>query len=150
MEKFEKNIEVRWSDLDPNFHMLHSKYYDLGAYCRMAFLTEHGLTTVVMIKHHIGPILFREECIFKREIIFGDNISVTFKLDKLSTDYGRWTMLHEILKNGDTLAATITAEGAWMDTSARKLTIPPQEVIDLFEKAPRSASFSFFNRAEKK
>ena len=146
MKKFEKSVEVRWSDLDPNFHMLHSKYYDLGAYCRMAFLVEHGLTPPVMIKYHIGPILFREECIFKREIGFGDRVIINFAIDKLSSDYGRWTMLHEIYKNGETLAATITAEGAWMDTILRKLAIPPQELIDLFDEAPRSGNFSFFER----
>ena len=147
MEKFEKNLEVRWSDLDPNFHMLHSKYYDIGAYSRMAFLVEHGLTPGVMFKYHIGPILFREECIFKREIKFGDKISVNFKLDKVSSDFGRWTMVHEIYKNGDTLSALITAEGAWMDTMARKLALPPQEVIALFEKAPKTDTFSVFERS---
>ena len=35
--KYEKNIDIRWADLDPNFHVLHSKYLDFGAYCRMSF-----------------------------------------------------------------------------------------------------------------
>ena len=150
MKKFEKNIEIRWSDLDPNFHMLHSKYYDIGAYSRMAFLVEHGLTPAVMFKHHIGPILFREECLFKKELAFGDKVTVNFKVDKLSTDFGRWTMVHEIYKNDETLAALITAEGAWIDTIARKVTLPPTEVIDLFDKAPRTDSFTFYERPEKK
>ena len=64
MNNFIKNIEVRWSDLDPNFHVLHSKYYDFGAYCRMAFLVENGLSPATMLEHKIGPILFREECVF--------------------------------------------------------------------------------------
>ena len=150
MDKFEKSIEVRWSDLDPNFHMLHSKYYDIGAYSRMSFLTEHGLSAAAMMKYHIGPILFREECIFKKEISFGDEVMVNFKLDRLSSDFGRWTMIHELYKNGETLAALITAEGAWMDITTRKLALPPQEVTDLFEKAPRSEAFTVFERVQKK
>ena len=149
MEKFEKSVEVRWSDLDPNFHMLHSNYYDIGAYSRMAFLTEHGLTPAVMLKHHIGPILFREECIFKKELVFGDQVLVNFKLDKLSSDFSRWTMVHEIYKNVETLAALITAEGAWMDTNIRKLTLPPAEVIKLFDLAPKTDSFIIYDRKEK-
>lgn len=149
MENFEKKIEIRWADLDPNFHVLHSKYYDFGAYCRMAFLTEHGLTPAAMIKYNLGPILFREECIFKKEISFGDEVMINFKLEKLSTDFGRWTMVHEIYKNGETLSALITAEGAWMNTALRKLAIPPQEVQDLFDKAPRSDTFTLFDRATK-
>ena len=76
MNNYNKKIEVRWADLDPNFHMLHSRYYDLGGYCRMTFLVEHGLTPELMQQLHIGPILFREECIFKREISFSDEILV--------------------------------------------------------------------------
>ncbi len=149
MASFQKNIEIRWSDLDPNFHVLHSKYYDIAAYARMAFLTEHGLSTEVMKQYHIGPILFREECIFKREINFGDIVTVNFMLEKVSSDFSRWTMIHEIIKNGDTVAAQLTAEGAWMDTIARKIALPPKEVIDIFEDAPKSNSFSVFERDKK-
>ena len=60
MQEYSKKIEIRWADLDPNFHVLHSKYYDFGAYCRMSFLTEHGITPAVMIEKNIGPIIFRE------------------------------------------------------------------------------------------
>jgi acyl-CoA thioester hydrolase len=141
MESFSKKIEIRWSDLDPNFHVLHSRYYDFGAYCRMAFLTENGFTPAVMMKHHVGPILFREECLFKREVTFGDEITINFKLEAISADYRKWTMVHEIFKNKDTLSAFITAEGSWLNTVERKVTIPPQEVIDLLDKSPRTDSF---------
>ena len=141
MNDFVKKIEVRWADLDPNFHVVHSKYYDFGAYCRMAFLVENGLTPLFMQQHNIGPILFREECVFKREVLFGDEITINVKLDKLSADFGRWTMVHEIYKNGETLAAVITADGAWLNTAIRKLTIPPQVVIELFESAPKTVTF---------
>ena len=141
MNNFIKNIEVRWSDLDPNFHVLHSKYYDFGAYCRMAFLVENGLSPAIMLEHKIGPILFREECIFKREILFGDKVTVNVKVDKVTKDFGRWTMIHEIYKNDETLAAIITADGAWLNTAIRKLTVPPGVIISLFESAPKTASF---------
>ncbi len=150
MNKFEKNIEIRWADLDPNFHVLHSKYYDFGAYCRMAFMVEHGLTPAVFMKHHFGPIIFREECVFKKEITFGDKVTVSFKVDKITTDFGRWTLICEIFKNEETLAATVTVDGAWMDTVARKLTIPPTEWVHLFDKAPKSDTFSLNERIEKK
>ncbi|MBI1782589.1 MAG: thioesterase, partial [Sphingobacteriales bacterium] len=42
--EYSKLVEVRWADLDPNFHVLHSKYYDFGAYIRMSYLTENGIT----------------------------------------------------------------------------------------------------------
>ena len=54
MGDFIKSIEVRWSDLDPNFHVVHSKYYDFGAYCRMAFLIENGLSPITMQQQKMG------------------------------------------------------------------------------------------------
>ena len=126
MQEYSKKLEIRWADLDPNFHVLHSKYYDFGAYCRMSFLTGHGITPALMIEKNIGPIIFREECLFKREIKFGDELTVFLKLSKCNPDASRWSMVHELWTNGDTLAAVITIDGAWMDTKIRKLTIPPE------------------------
>jgi acyl-CoA thioester hydrolase len=125
MEKYSKKLEIRWADLDPNFHVLHSKYYDFGAYCRMGFLTEHGITPAMMSENNIGPIIFREECIFKREIRFGDELEVFLKLSKCNEDSSRWSMVHELWTNGNTLAAFITIDGAWLDTKLRKLASPP-------------------------
>lgn len=142
MNDFVKNVEVRWSDLDPNFHVVHSRYYDFGAYCRMAFIIENGLTPLYMKEQNIGPILFREECVFKREIVFGDKVTINVKIDKLTADFGRWTMIHEIYKNDETLAAIITADGAWLNTVIRKLTLPPPVVISLFENAPKTSGFT--------
>jgi len=141
MESFSKTLEIRWADLDPNFHVLHSKYYDFGAYCRMAFLVENGLTAELMKELHIGPVIFREECFFKKEIKFGDAISINVKISKMTSNYSRWSMEHEVWKNGDILAATMNIDGAWLDTQKRKLTAPPPIVKDIFEMAPKSENF---------
>jgi acyl-CoA thioester hydrolase len=142
MQSFIKNINLRWSDLDPNFHVRHSVYYDIGATCRMEFLTVAGITPALMFQHHIGPILFREECLFRKEIRFGDQLTIDLELEKLSGDHSKWTMKHQLRKNGDTVAAIITIDGAWMDTVARKITAPPESFISAFDSIPKSAGFN--------
>ena len=142
MEQYSKKLEIRWADLDPNFHVLHSKYYDFGAYCRMAFLTGHGITPEAMIENNIGPIIFREECIFKREIKFGDELEVFLKLSKCNEDCSRWSMVHELWINGNTLAAFITVDGAWLDTKLRKLAIPPAIFTAGFDLIPKTDDFN--------
>lgn len=144
--KYEKKIEIRWADLDPNFHVLHSKYYDFGAYCRMTFFTENGITVPLMQEHHIGLIIFREECLFRSEIKFGDEILVNLLLDSVTEDYRKWTLQHELWKNGDTLAALITVDGSWIDTFLRKVVVPPAHFIHCFEAIPRSAGFRGINK----
>lgn len=143
MDNYSKNLEIRWSDIDPNFHLRHSVYYDFGAFVRTSFLAEHGLTTVHMQQHHIGPILFREECVFKREIHFNDKVSINVTLLKSTKDMDRWTMVHEIWKNETTLSAVLTIDGAWMDTGKRKLAIPPTEFRNVFDQIPRAANFEW-------
>ena len=140
---FESKIGVRWADLDPNFHMLHSRYYDFGATCRMEFLIEHGLTPEWMVQNHIGPILFKEQCQFKKEVRFGDSIVLNLKLIKANRDFSRWAFRHEMVKNGDTIAAIIEVEGAWMDTVSRRLTRPGEKVTDTFSQVPLAEDFQW-------
>ncbi|WP_255156130.1 thioesterase family protein [Ferruginibacter sp. HRS2-29] len=139
--EFEKKVELRWSDLDPNFHVLHSKYYDFAANCRMAFLTEHGFGMPVMMKYQIGPILFREEAVFRKEIRYGDEVRINLKVKSVTADYSRWSMVHELWRDAETLAAVITVDGAWMNTALRKLAVPPEEMKMVFEAAPRTDDF---------
>ena len=134
---------VRWADLDPNFHMLHSRYYDFGATCRMELLIEHGLTPEWMMQNQVGPILFKEQCQFKKEIRFGDEITINLKLFKATRDFSRWAFRHEMFKNGDALAAIIEVEGAWMDTSTRRLTRPGEKVMATFAEVPLSEDFQW-------
>jgi len=142
LKEYSKKLEIRWADLDPNFHVLHSKYYDFGAYVRMSFLTEHGLTPVVMIEQHFGLIIFREECVFKKEINFGDDLFMNLMLRRCRPDTSRWTMTHELWKNEKTLAAEITVDGAWMDTKIRKLAIPPEICKSTFDLIPKTEDFN--------
>lgn len=137
-----KPIEVRWSDLDPNYHVRHSVYYDYGAYVRICFLGDHGITTEFFTQHHFGPILFREECVFRRELKLGDAVTIDLQLLKSRHDHSRWTIQHTIMRNNE-LAATLTMDGAWIDTLKRKLTIPPSLAHDTFESMPRAESFEW-------
>lgn len=143
MNLYKKQIEIRWSDLDPNFHLRHSVYYDWGAFVRISYLYENNITSAVMNQYHFGPILFREECIFKREIVFGDKVEVDLMLRKCRRDMSRWTMIHKIWKNNDTPCAIVTVDGAWIDTKLRKLTIPPSFILNGFDKIPHSPEFEW-------
>lgn len=145
MKSFLKEIQIRWSDLDPNAHLRHSVYYDWGAYSRIEFLFSHHLTPAVMGQLHIGPILFREECVFKKEIRPGDQVTIGLKLTKARKDFSRWSIRHDIIKTGNTVAAVLSVDGAWLDTELRKLAIPPQQVVDVFLQMPRDENFEWLD-----
>ncbi len=143
MNEFVKSVEVRWSDLDPNFHVRHSVYYDWGAYSRICFFQNLGVTTSILLENLVGPILFREECIFKKEIHFSDKLNIDLQLIKSRDDYSRWSIRHSIYKNTDILAAIITVDGAWIDTHKRKLAVPPAIVAKMIAEMPKSPDFEW-------
>lgn len=143
MNEFSRPIQIRWSDMDPNFHIRHSVYYDWGAFCRIEFLNEHGLAAHVMQELKFGPILFREECIFRKEIRYGDEIKINLKLLRSKKDFARWSIQHQLTKNDGTLCALLTVEGAWMDVVKRKLASPPEKVHEVFDKMPKEHGFEW-------
>jgi acyl-CoA thioester hydrolase len=141
MATFSKQLSFRWSDLDPNFHMRHSAYYDFGAQHRIEILEELGLTLRVMKTEHFGPVLFREECVFRKEINLSDTIVMQTKIAKMKPDASRWSIVHELYRD-EVLCATITVDGAWMDTKLRKLAQPtPQIVVDALNSFPKTSDF---------
>jgi acyl-CoA thioester hydrolase len=142
MANFTKSISVRWSDLDPNFHLRHSVYYDFGAQQRIEILQEMGLTPKIMQEQHFGPVIFREECLFKREIRLAEEVRITARVAKMKADGSRWTIQHEFLSADDKVLAVITVDGAWMDTNLRKLATPtPKIVIDVLDAFPKTDDY---------
>ena len=143
MENFNRIIQIRWSDLDPNFHLRHSVYYDWGAFCRVEFLNEYGLSADVMQKLRFGPILFREECIFRKEIRSEDVVHIDLKLIRARKDISRWSIQHHITRNTNLLAAVITVDGAWINMVERKLAAPHEKVVEVFNAMPKAGYFEW-------
>ena len=110
MELFKQNLQVRWADLDPNGHVRHSVYYDYGAQVRIAYLQKQGFGINWMKSNGIGPVLFREEAKFYRELKFEDDLVIDVRLSGLSSDHRKWSMQHRILR-GNKLCATLELDG---------------------------------------
>jgi acyl-CoA thioester hydrolase len=142
-ESFITPVQLRWSDFDTNFHPRHSVYYDWGAMSRINFLNQHGLTPAMMQQMGFGPILFREEAIFRKEIRLGDIIHLDLRLVKAKRDYSRWSITHDIKKEDGTLCCKLTVEGAWINVKERKLFTPPEIVRDVFSKMQLSEEFEW-------
>jgi acyl-CoA thioester hydrolase len=141
---FEREYEIRWSELDPNGHMRHSAYLDYGAQLRLAFLAAQGLTMARMGQLGIGPVLFREEIRYQAEIRGGETIRVSLELSGVSRNRKHWRMRHHIRKADGSEAAVIEVQGAWLDLRARRITLPPEEITGLIEVMPHAEDFEEF------
>jgi acyl-CoA thioester hydrolase len=130
--------DIRWADIDANFHVLHSRYYDYCADARMKALQSGGITMQLIQQHGVGPVLLREECVFKRELKFGDAIEIRIFLKSVTEDFSRWSFICEIWKNNDILSAVVTVDGAWIDVAKRKLVAPPDVFQEVFKQLPKA------------
>jgi acyl-CoA thioester hydrolase len=137
------DLQIRWADIDANRHLRHSVYYDYGASMRMKALSDRGLTIKKFEEFGIGPILFREEAIFKKEIVFEDRLRITIELVKATEDYGRWSLRHNFIKDEDTVAAILNIDGAFIDLQKRKLAPANDFIKEVFEYFPKSHDFEF-------
>lgn len=134
--------QILWAQIDANQHMRHSAYADLAAQSRLNMLRKAGLDLAKLLDYKIGPVLFKEELFYLREIVLGDFVKVTCEVTKSRRDGSRWTIRHEIFRGDGIKAAIVNAEGAWIDTEKRKLTLLPVELSSLFLSSPRSADYA--------
>ena len=139
---FERTYTVRWADMDPNGHMRHSAYADYAAQHRIEYLAQHGFTLQRFAQLSIGPILFREDTRFLKELHINEALRVTGELSGLSEDGSRWNIIHTLYKADGRPAATFSVEGAWLDLRVRKLIVPPSEITALMHELPRHESYT--------
>ncbi len=148
MERYTKSYEVIWADMDPNRHMRHSVYNDYAAQTRVAMFKDFGLSMQEISTMGLGPILFREETKFFKEIGLSEEITVSCQLQKMRKDGSRWTFLHEIFRQNGAKAAQITVDGAWLNLDTRKLGTPAKELMDIIHQFPRTDNFEWLPEAQ--
>lgn len=137
--------QVLWAQIDANRHLRHSAYADFCAQARSNMLTQLGLSLEEFAKNKIGPILFREELIYHREVSLDEYIEVSTEITKFNTINGRFSFKHQVLKSNGILAATIHVDGAWLDLVTRKLTSLPENWKPLLQNIPKSSDYIEIN-----
>lgn len=138
MDKYSKTYEVRWADLDPNRHLRHSVYLDYAAQTRVSIFSDYGLSIDEIAQAGLGPILFREEIKYLREVTGREKVTVFCELAWMYEDGSRWSFFHRMIKNGDTPVAELTVDGAWLDLKTRKLGTPSNKMTEVMKQYPRT------------
>jgi acyl-CoA thioester hydrolase len=141
MENIFYEGKVIWSMVDANMHLRHSAYADFAAQARLEILHSTGFNADLLEKLHVGPILFREELIYMREVRPNDTIRITCALTKARKDGSRWSFTQAMFRSDGIQAAQINVDGAWIDTIKRKLVGLPEEWASKFLDIPKSDDF---------
>ncbi len=141
MENIFYEGQVIWAQIDANRHLRHSAYADFCAQARSNMLNSMGLSLDRIAQAGIGPILFREELVYLREIQLDEYVKVTVQMTKYNLLNSRFSFRHEIYKSDGTKCAVVTVDGAWLDISKRKLTALPDEWQTIVERLPKSEDY---------
>lgn len=138
---YEQTFTTKWADYDPNRHMRHSAYNDYAAEVRVRFFADHNFSIDEFAKLQIGPILFKEETSFFKEINISENIRVTMTLEAASKNLERWRFTHNIYNSKGVLAAEVKVYGAWINLLERKLCAPPEVFLNIFKDLTKATGF---------
>lgn len=141
MENIFYSGQVIWAQLDVNQHLRHSAYADVCTQARNNMLKKMGFTLEVFAKNQIGPILFREELTYLREVRSDEVISVSVEITKYNKANSRYSFRQVVYKENGTKAAVVVVDGAWLDISARKITSIPDEWQAYVDQIPKSDDF---------
>lgn len=136
-------LVARWADVDVNGHLRHSAYADYCTHARMQLLEETGLSGSLLKKLGIMPVLFREELVYKKELVLGEEALVSTALYTARRDGSRWGIAHQINKLDGSLACTVHVDGAWIDLRTRKLGALPESYAALLLGLRKVAEFAW-------
>ena len=93
-------------------------------------------------KRALGPVVRRDEVDYFREVALMEPLTVTLALGGMAEDGSRFRLVNEVLKAGGQRAARIVSEGGWLDLAARKLIVPPPDLMAAMNAMPRTADFA--------
>ncbi|WP_141735010.1 thioesterase family protein [Oligoflexus tunisiensis] len=138
---FEKNLYAGWGDMDFNSHMRNTAYLDKSGDVRMMLFATNGFPMSEFVRLRIGPVVFKDEMEYYKEIGLLDELRVTLTVAGLSTDGSRFCLRNEFFRPDGKIAARVTSNGAWLNLATRKLTAPPSELLAALESLPKAEDF---------
>jgi hypothetical protein len=101
MEKpFLKEFTVGWGDLDANNHMRNTAYLDMAATARFSFFTNAGFSASRFRELHFGPIVFKDEVEYSRELMLLEIFKVNFLQDGMNRDGSVFRIVNEFVNAG--------------------------------------------------
>lgn len=137
----EEHFTARWSDLDANRHLRNTLFSEFATHTRFRLLEAHGFSQARFEALRFGPVMFREEVRYRREVLFGDRITVNVLFAGLADDGSQWRVRQEVRRADGRQAALLTIDGAWIHLDTRKLVPPPPELLQLIQRLPRTDDF---------
>lgn len=138
---YERTLFAGWGDMDFNAHMRNTAYLDKSADVRMMYFADNGFPMAKFVALRLGPVVTKDEVEYFREMGLLEGVRVTLALAAMSDDGSRCRIRNELYRPDGKLAARVTSSVGWLDLDARRLTLPPRELLDALQALPRTSDF---------
>lgn len=139
---YEQRFRVGWSDLDGNAHMGNTSYLDHASNTRILFFAENGFIAARFASEKFGPVVVRDELVYRKELRLTDEFTVDFETAGLSGDGVRFRVRNTFRNTANEVVAAVTSEGVWFDLERRRSRVPPLDLDNLMHALQRSNDFT--------
>lgn len=118
-------VTIGEGHLDSYGHVNNARYMDLYEEGRWALISPRGFSEEETLARRQGPVVLEANIKFMRELVLGDEITITTEVTEYKGKVGR--MLQKMVKPGGTVASEAVFVFGLMDLDARKLILPTPE-----------------------
>jgi len=139
--RFVRRFRVGWSDVDGNGHMANTAFLDRAADTRFEFFAEHGFSAGRFIAEHVGPVIVRDEILYRKELRLLEEFTVDLEVLGLSSDGTRFELGNTFHDLAGELVASVASEGTWFDLDRRRPRAPPVDLDAVQRKMHRNERF---------
>jgi len=128
-----KKIIVNSKYIDQNGHVGEAGYLSIAIDALWELNKEIG-TSKKFLELSCAPVTFSSQIDYIREVFEDEEIE--FRIERLNPpeDKRKWVRQIQLFKSSGDLAVKIVANGGWFDLKTRKITTPPQEIMEIFDK----------------
>ncbi|ODN41344.1 acyl-CoA thioesterase [Piscirickettsia litoralis] len=121
------------SQIDSTGHLSNVQYYAFFKSAFYEFLNENNFVDLVSPKN-LWPIVFHENCSFKKELYFNETIEIKFYFTDLSSKHNKWTAQFIMYDDSMNEVAIYESHHGILDKDTRKISSLPQAAIDLVNR----------------
>ena len=139
---FEVWFEVGWFDCDANRHLKNTAFLEYAIEARFRYFNAHGFPASSFAKHQIGPVVVKDEIVYKRELYLLDKFKVQFLSGGINQAGTRNLVVNRIIKADGELAAEIRSMIVWFDLAERKVRVPPPELAAAIAALARTEDYA--------
>ncbi|HNR30477.1 MAG TPA: thioesterase family protein [Candidatus Hydrogenedentes bacterium] len=139
---FERVFTAGWGDMDFNGHMRNTAYLDLSGTVRMMYFEACGFSVGEFARLRFGPVIFRDDIEYLKEIRLLEQVRVTLELAGLGGNGTRFRVRNRFFSEDGRPAAVVTSIGGWLNLENRKLAPPPDALAEALRGLPRAEDFA--------